>query len=305
MNRRWYRLCALVILLGTGVCVQGSEIGNYFAAYRQNGVSDYRVESKIVATYSLDKLLSELAPFYTDTLPVIRQKAFYLTYKKGMENATGKQAAASRLVQGISDTDGSTVGLVVGYLQSFAPADFDEAAQTAITNRRKNNKIPYYTELALLAGFVGIAKEVLFQRYMAPELPVKDKWYTALALARMDQQEPLDYLLGKVRKLPVDNAMAGYIVPDLLYTRQKTAIDFCVKLLYSNEKGCYSANPDRDEKINCAYPVLEKLAAVIVDFPVKTDATGTLESTDYPKMLQLARDWFSKHPDYKIRTDTF
>jgi hypothetical protein len=87
--------------------------------------------------------------------------------------------------------------------------------------------------------------------------------------------------------------------------RKKEAIDFCVALLFSDEKLCESQHPDMSERINCAYPVLSLLAPVIADFPVVIDASGDIEG-DYRQALQKTRDWFSSHQrEYEILNTQF
>ena len=140
---------------------------------------------------------------------------------------------------------------------------------------------------------------------MTPELPVKRKWNLALALARMGDEKALNYCLEKVKKASIDNQIVGYVLPDLLYTRQKAAVDYCVELLYSDEKQCRSANPDSPEAIPCAYRIIELLSPVIIDFPVKVNPAIGLESDNYPETLQSVREWLKANPDYKIRTDNF
>jgi hypothetical protein len=159
--------------------------------------------------------------------------------------------------------------------------------------------------LVLLAGYLNIGREEVFRQYLTPELPVKRKWNLALALARMGDEKALNYCLEKVKKAPLDNSIVGYVFPDLLYTRQKAALDYCVEWVYSDEKHCRSANPDSPEAIPCAYRIIELLAPIIVDFPVKVDPAIGLESDNYPETLQLVRDWLKAHPDYTIENSRF
>jgi hypothetical protein len=293
---------SLILSIGYPFNVAASEVSTYFEKYRNTAIADYATETKIVATYSLKKLISEMDSFYTDTLPTIRQKAYYLTYKKGiLSTAAERPDAVSRLVQGINDDSGGLIGQVISYLEEFSPSDFNTDAQSVITAKLRTARMPYYDDLVLLAGAVGIGKDILFQRYLNVDLPVKEKWNIALALARMGEPEPGEYCLKRIKRLPVNNHTVSYALPDLIYTRQKPAIDYCVELLYSDEKLCYSANPDISQSISCAYPIMEKLATVIVDFPARVDATGSLDSSDYSKTLQEIRKWFLNNKDYKIK----
>jgi hypothetical protein len=282
------------------------DVSDYLRQYRQSGVADYAREMKIISGYSLEKLVAELEVFYMDTLPLVRQKACYLTCKKGLQMPSGHRTlAVTRLVKAISDSDGGVAGQAIGYLQAFDPVDFNAEAHSAIGSSLQHAKMPHYGELARLAGFAGIGKEVLYRQYLQPGLPVRVKWNIALALARMGQADALDYCMKKIKKLPVNSELVNYGLPDLIYTRQKPAIAYCVELLLSDKNLCRSPNPDIPEAISCAYRIMELLAPVIAGFPVQVDVSGTLDTDDYPQALQKVRAWLEKNPGYKIRTTTY
>ncbi|GHT23319.1 hypothetical protein AGMMS4957_14710 [Bacteroidia bacterium] len=218
-------------------------------------------------------------------------------------HAQSKQKEVLNLVQGLSDADNGTIGQRANELKAFAVADFDAAARDSIAKLLKNPNYPHYANIALLAGYIGVGKEELTQHYQNPNLPVRQKWNIALALARMGEKEPLDYCVSKVKKAPVNSYAVDYLLPNLIYTRQKVAIDYCVELLHSDEKLCQSPNPNVSEKINCAYRIIELLAPAVEGFPIEVDPRFGLETDDYEKTLQDVRSWFKVHSDYKIKTD--
>jgi hypothetical protein len=282
------------------------EVEEYLRQYRQKQVGDYVREMEIISGYRLEQLLAELEAFYRDTLPPMRQKAYYLTYKKGVGMPSGQRTmAVTQLVKGLDDRDGGVIGLAIGYLQAFAPGDFDAGAQSVISAKLRYTGMPHYGDLALLAGYAGIGKEALSRLYIQPGLPMNRKWYVALALARMGHTEALEYCMKKIKSLPVNSEMISYALPDVIYMRQKEAMDYCVKLLGSDKNLCLSPNPDLPESILCAYRIMELLAPVIVDFPVQVDVSGTLDTDDYPRALQRVRAWFSKNSHYEINTATY
>jgi hypothetical protein len=303
---KFYFPLFFLFVFSSSLDASAGEVEDYLKQYRQSEIADYARETKIISGYSLEKLVAALDTFYTDTLPLVRQKACYLTYKKGKQLPPGHRTmAVSRLVQGLGDTDGGLIGQVIGYLQAFDPVDFDAEAQSAIRAKLQHARMPHYGDLALLAGFTGIGKEVLYRQYIQPDLPVRTKWNIALALARMGQADALDYCMKKIKKLPVNSELVSYGLPDLIYTRQKQAIAYCVELLQSDKNLCHSPNPDIPESISCAYRIMELLAPVIVDFPVQIDVTGTLDIDDYPQALQKVRAWLSKNTNYKISATTY
>jgi hypothetical protein len=306
----WNKLHYLMLLLicfigGCSLNVAAGEAQDYLMYYKQAGIADYAQEAKILSGYNLEQLINELDLFYSDTLPAVRQKAYYLTYKKGLSASVNRAMAIERLVKGLDDANGGTTGQLSGYLQEFSPVDFNAATQAVILAKLRNRKMPHYGDLARLAGYLGIGQEVLFGHYLTPELPVKEKWNIALALARMGKAEELAYCMKKIESLPVNDNLVNYALPDLIYMRQKQAIDYCVGILFNDENLCRSPNPDHPESFPCGYRVMELLAPVIVDFPVKTDVTGQLDTEDYPTALRMVKKWFVTHTDYEIKKDTY
>ena len=214
-----------------------------------------------------------------------------------------KQSEVLRLVQGLSDADNGTIGQRANELKAFAVADFDAASRDSIARLLHNPNYPHYADIVLVAGYIGLGKEVLMQHYANPDLPVRQKWSIALALSRMGEKAPLEYCVSKIKKAPVNSYAVDYLLPYLIYTRQKVAVDYCVELLYSNEKRCQSPNPNVSEKIKCAYRIIELLAPAVDGFPIEVDPRFGLESDDYEKTLQDVRGWFTAHPNYQIKTD--
>lgn len=303
MKRTISTLCALTIVVSISAA---NIVDDYFKKCRQSNSNDYAMENTIVADFTTAKLLKALNPYYSDTTLFIRQQACYLTYKKGLQNKKGENTAiVSRLVNGLNDKDNGLRGTIIGYLHNFSPAEFNAEAKTLITNQLKNPHRPHYGELALLAGFIGVGRDELQLQLTQAELPAHIKWNIALALARMGNKEQLNYCVNKVKQAPVNSAMVQYLLPDLVYTRQKAALDYCVELLYSDKKLCLTANPDLSENILCAYPIIELIAPVIVDFPAEIDAGIGITISDYEQMLHMLRDWFNVNKNYTIRTDIY
>ncbi|MDR0683283.1 MAG: hypothetical protein LBG15_15795 [Dysgonamonadaceae bacterium] len=231
---------------------------------------------------------------------------YYLACKKSRSaSAEERKSSVLFLVKSLDEAASGLRGQLLGYLQDFAPADFDAESRAALVALLTKPNSPHYGKLVLLAGYLNIGRDELYRQYMTPELPVKRKWNLALALARTGDEKALNYCLEKVKKAPLDNQIVGYVLPDLLYTRQKAAVDYCVKLLYNDEKHCRSANPDSPEAIPCAYRIIELLSPLIIDFPVKVNPDIGLESDNYPETLQSVRDWLKAHPDYKIQNSHF
>lgn len=295
----------LFLIAGSILNLQADRVSNYFDNCRKNGRADYAAGGKIIKDFTASQLMDVLNIYYTDSTAFIRGQAYYLTYRKGIEQKTDAGALVLRLAQGINDNDQALRGRIIGYLQEFPLPAFNDESKTLIASGISNPNSTHYDQLVLLAGFVGTGSNDLFRLSLNTDLPVRTKWSISLALARLGSENALQSCIEKVKRAPIDSETTAYLLPDLVYTRQKEALNYCVELIYIDEKLCQAANPDFSESILCAYPVIELIAPVIVDFPVKVTPGIGLDVDDYEAMLQTVRAWFNENPDYKIVTRDF
>jgi hypothetical protein len=85
-----------------------------------------------------------------------------------------------------------------------------------------------------------------------------------------------------------------------------TAYDYLITVLNDDTKNCMSPNPNSGAQIVCGYRVMEFLAPVIANFPLKTyEGINQIKTDNYQAALETARAWFKENPDYKIKDDTF
>jgi hypothetical protein len=297
-------LVFLTIFLQASISAQ---VHAYFSSFRKSDVSNFGIEQNIISQSANNGLLDSLTNYYSDTLISIRQKAYYLTFKIGIKTDLANQSnTVHRLLEGCNDANGGIVGQCVQHLQKYPQNAFDEQSKNQINKLLQKKQQPHYKRLILLAGYAGAGNEVMRRKLLLPDKEPQDLlWAIHLAQARMGNQESLNFCVEKAQRLPIGNEMATWLIPEMIYTRQKKAIDFCVSVLNCDDALCNSSNPDQMEKILCGYRVLELLTPVIKDFPLHTDASGGLSISDYPKALAIARDWFAQHKDYQIVTNTY
>ncbi len=276
----------------------------YLHQFKETQRSDFQKEQSLL---SEDKnFLEDIAVFTNDTAIQVRQKAYYLIFLKGMMvGPTQKATYINLLLEGCNDEDGSITGQSLLWLQSFPKSSFDAAALKKIDRLLQNSRLPHHDKTILLAGFVSTGQDILQQKLLQPDLPGKAQWKTHLALARMGEKTSIDWCLDQVKNIELNNNTVEYLVPDLVYTRQPRMINLCINYLNSDEKKCYSADPDNDQNMLCGYRIMELLAPVIKDFPYETDATGSILTDDYTKALSIVRTWFEKHPDYTTKNEYF
>ncbi len=308
INNRLNLLTLLVIILVQVVVLDTrAQTGNYIEKYRINGITDYEVEQGLVKAISTNALIDSLSIYTSDSLAFIRLKAYELINRKGLKDeATVQVAVVEKLVSGCYDQDLSVINRCLSYLQSYPREAFNPSSKSWLEHLLQSTQTVSFKQLVLLAGYVSFGNEVLQRKLLLKDdYTQRQIWQMHLALARMGNTKSLNYCVDLAQKVKDGNDKVAYILPDLIYTRQKQAIDYCVEILNDDHKHCTSPDPDKDEKICCGYRVMELLAPVIVDFPYELDASGTLNTSDYPSALKESRDWFRTNPDYQINTTTF
>ena len=298
--------CIFLMLLISSKLLTAQSITDYVSEYRISEASNMKLEGELLANTDLGSLLNELTPYFTDSMTVIRRKAYYLSYKKAKKESILNQVpAVNQLVIGCSDKEGSIIKQNLSYLKLFQKEAFDSTARKAIAFLLTQPKYESFSDIYLLAGFLGIGSEPMNRLYMHPETPNKTKWTLQLALARMGNAGALESVMNNASQMEVGDNLVAYLIPNLIYTRQKQALDFCVKVLNETDKNCSPPNAELSNKIVCGYRVMEMLAPVIEGYPFETDATGMVVADNYDQALEQVRAWFIANPDYKIKTDRY
>jgi len=155
-----------------------------------------------------------------------------------------------------------------------------------------------YKESVELAGYLGNPKFLIKIKEIFPgsrNFSKQERWASYKALARLGDNEAMDFCIKRISSLPINDQVIDVLYPDLIYIHRKEAFDLIIKALNSDDLLCTSSNPNSDSKIVCGYRIMELLAPVIVDFPVKVLPSGDLDTKDYKKTLNDVRVWFSKN----------
>lgn len=155
-----------------------------------------------------------------------------------------------------------------------------------------------FKESVELAGYLGNSKFLTTIHNVFPSsrtFSKPERWATYKALARLGDQEALDYCVGRISSLQLNDQVVDAVYPDLIYIHRKEAFELLIKALNSDENLCSSSNPNNDGKILCGYRIMEMLAPEIENFPVKVLPSGDLDSKDYRKTLYDVRAWFEKN----------
>lgn len=218
-----------------------------------------------------------------------------------------RQKAVKKLLTFFRDNDPNVTSRAARYITGFKYQDLSDNAKDEIRLLIGSN-CNHYDWLLKIAGFAQLkdkAGEIKAQLLEGTLTPIM-KWASILTLARMGEPEYIALCLLTARDIPVDDNMMYNTLPDLIYTKQKETFDYLIEILMSNNENCHSPNPNYSGKILCAYRVMEALASVIEDFPVKVKQSGDLVTDNYEKSLEITRKWMTEHKtNYNILTYTF
>lgn len=293
----------LSLALLTSLCsLQAQDIDNYLTQEVVQGKYIYEIERDIVDNYKAKKLIKALDVYLNDSIENIRERSYYLLSQKARQESTSlkdQQKITHLLLQGI-DNQKYVNNQFATYLSNMPPTAYTAENIVLLEQVLADNIVVNKKDLVLLAGYCGAASTWLKQTFKAPESTLQDKWYIALALSRQGSKEHTTYCLEQVKTLELGSRLVDFIVPNLIYTRNKQLFDYCVEMLYDEENRCVSANADISDMISCGYPMMHKLAPVVKDFPYKLDASRTIDADDYEQALIDIRNWFTINPDYEI-----
>jgi len=196
--------------------------------------------------------------------------------------------------------------LALDYLTNYFQADFTLVAKDSVRNLFKK-RTPHFDQLLKLVGFLSLTdltEEVrLFTKPGAGSQSIR--WSALVSLTRMGDFDAANEMMRRVKKLPVNDDIIYKLFPDLAYSRNPEAINYMIEGMRSDEKNCLSADAEKEEPIPCGYRIMEQLAPVIENYPLTLDASGDIKTKDYVAALKTVREWFVKHPDFKIRQDNF
>lgn len=307
MNTRIY-LAAFLLVTGTHLLAQPSlrSLQSYMAEVRSNSTLPVP-QAVLTDPENASQLLTTLAPYYSDTLNIIRSKAYNITKRIAQKssNAEVRRNAITSLIKAIRDKDTGISGNASEALTGFMKPDFTQAHKDSIANLI-DLRTPHLDQVLLLAGYLDLtSQQAKITSIINASTVFQNKWAARLALARMGNAEAITYINTKMANAPVNDDMIYDVVPDLVYTRQKEIFRYLEQIINSDKADCQSANPDSNQKILCGYRVMEYIAPAIINFPVEADDAGDLVTNDYAAALTTVRRWLAQNPGYTISKDSY
>jgi hypothetical protein len=261
------------------------------------------------AITSPDELVELLQYYEKDSVVSVRNFTYelYAAIHARTTNGNVKQLIVERLCAALSDS--------IQRIRSTAAIALEDFPKDAFTETAKRLLIESFTvegepdeEQVLLAGYLGYQElaDTLQKLKNNPEQGNRVRWCCYLALARMGDKAALDFILAATQRKGINDRVVYNYFPDLIYTRQREAFDYLIRELYSTDKNCHSPNPNVDREMVCGYRIMEMLAPVVQDFPLKRTTAGTIDTKNYDKALDTVRKWFEKNEiDYVILDNSF
>lgn len=251
-------------------------------------------------------VLTHVSPWVKDTVESVRTEVMGICAHIGLNTseAAFRQEAVRLIVQTCRNRDGSFNGSALNYLTHFSRTDFTKDACDSIGAMVHEPSLQQ-EKLIRLVGFLDLRSQIPFLENLLNNSSTKLQWNVHLALARLGNESCTNAILGLVKNYPVNDNVMYHILPDLVYARQKPIFSYLLEILNSDKRDCTSPNPYYSGNILCGYRVMEELAKVVIDFPLKTTKSGEIVTNDYEKALQTSRKWFAEHSEYKLNMEIY
>jgi hypothetical protein len=251
--------------------------------------------------------LNALVPYLDDSIDVVRSTAYDISLRAGVSASKSSVSAiaVNQLIQGCRDFDSDNAGRALRYLTSFKKQDFTPSALDSIRSLFRDTPI-YFDQLIKLIGFLDLKDLKEEIRYYTQAGHSRQlQWAATIALARMGDAVALHEIISYAKKLPVSDVIVYEVFPDLVYTRQREAIDYVIEVMHHNAKNCTSVEAEREVPIVCGYRIIEQLAPAIEDYPLTVNEQGDVVTDDYENALTMVKQWCKANKDYTILRDNY
>ena len=248
-------------------------------------------------------VVSSALPYIKDEVDAVAAEAVLLITKSAVNSTDTalRRQVVGYLTECLSSKGAFTANAAKTGLNSFRASDFTLSSRKTIENLLTDITTYNYVEIARMAASKGIGYEAISMVFYNEKMNIEKKWSLAIALTRLGNKQVEEWILSKLNKANPEASFVEAIVPDLVFTRSKPVIDFCVSLLQDESLKCSCVNPDVSTKVECGYRIMEWLAPIVVNFPVKFDSIGMLKNdNEYKNALIAVRKWFNDNPEYEI-----
>ena len=253
------------------------------------------------------KQLKQIASYCQDSIKKVRINAYNLInyIVINVPKKRVREKTITILIESLSNKFDSDTDQILSILKNCNKSDFKNEAKNKLASKLKQ-KLKFNSEFLKIIGWLNpentLSTLVEISNDKSKDLMLR--WNAKLALARMGDQKYIDYCVEKIKQLEINDAMIYNFIPSLIYLRNNKSINYCIELLYNNQKNCTTPNPDKSDKIVCGYRIMEYLAPIIKNYPLKIGPSGDIITKDYKKSLKFIREWF-KNNNFEINTEIF
>ncbi len=283
------------------------DLGDYFNKI-EKGKKEILKKEEMTSLYQNENSITQLHEFLKKENPKVKREAIRLIGQVGRKNTYPKtrQQAVNILLMTAMDKEAGVSGSIPSKLKRFKKQDFTLESRRLLGSIIRGGKASKMDQYIMLAGFIrncSAVEQSLFQ-YKSHK---RNYQAVKLAQVRCGDKARLNNLMKNIKKMPVDDKFVYRVMPLLIYVRQKEATDYLMDWVMSDKKGCTPAGPDVPGRIPCAYRIIEALAPVVKDFPVKVDPlTGEMDVGDYTEGLKIVRNWIRKNKNsYTLIKDVY
>jgi len=254
-------------------------------------------------------LIKHLVNYRLDSISQVRKYTYQIAnqFYYFTDNNKIKQKIITLISTGLTDKNSGNCGIVCEYLKNYSFQDFNSDSKKNIHNS-VTISMHHIQHIIKLIGYLKTenSHNTLINILTSNKFKSKEvKWAAQLALARLGDDYYTNVCLNFIKSLDVNDDLIYDFLPDLIYIKQKAGIDYLIEILMNNEKNCESADPESTEMILCSYRVMEYLAPIIKDFPLKINASGDIETQNYREALNICREWFLQNRNYQIITTIY
>ncbi|WMN12194.1 hypothetical protein QYS49_32780 [Marivirga salinae] len=280
---------------------------NQYFQEAKNGSYTTAPQSLFDQENDFNQLLSELEKYQSDSTARIRSKAYNLSnrFARISDAEAVKEKAIDQQIKSLNDVDRGIAGNAIEAITNFKNTTFTESQKSLILSHL-NAETPHFNDFVKLIGFLQINSAIpRLESLLVAKKSAVTRWNIRLALARMGDETAINYIINRLQKAPINDGFAYDIVPGLVYTRQPKIFEFLEVQIQSDKANCSVANPDSNQKITCAYRIMEELPHAIKEFPIPTDEYGELMVDDYEKALTDLRKWFDENDTYSFNNNVY
>jgi len=237
---------------------------------------------------------------FANTIYLIRQ-----VQKKQTSNSKVQESLVYSLSK-IATANKKQAAMALKAMRAFERKHFTSASKENILQVISFNDLARIEGIEII-GFIGNDEDIRFLKNVGQFIPLgkKEQYKVLLALVRLGDPESVDQYVQNITSRVINDQLIYSILPDIIYTRNKQVFDFLLQDTQHSIARCYSGNNDSQEKILCAYRILEEIAPYILNFPVSVDRSGALVG-DYETALEKVRKWIvDSQLEYTINTQLF